>query len=52
MEQVFYIALAILTVQLLISNLWFVLFSFGLIEWLWRCAAFGKLFPIRKKRES
>ena len=50
LEQVFYLALLILGAQLLFSNIWFMYFSFGPIEWLWRCATFGKWFPIRKKK--
>lgn len=50
LEQVYYLAFIILAVQLLFSNLWFVYFSFGPVEWLWRCATFGKWFPIRKKK--
>lgn len=48
LEQVYYLAMLILAFQLLFSNLWFVYFHFGPIEWLWRCATFGKWFPIRK----
>ncbi len=48
LEQVYFLALLILAFQLLFSNLWFVYFHFGPIEWLWRCATFGKWFPIRK----
>lgn len=50
LEQVYYLALVMLTVQLVFSNLWFVFFHFGPIEWLWRCATFGKWFPIRKSK--
>ena len=50
-EQVYYLALGILTFQLIFSNVWFVYFSFGPIEWLWRCATFGKWFPIRKQKK-
>lgn len=50
LEQVYYLALLILAVQLIFSNLWFVYFSFGPIEWLWRCATQGKWFPIRKMK--
>jgi len=49
LEQVFYLAALLLAIQLVFSNLWFVYFSFGPVEWLWRCATFGKWFPIRKK---
>ncbi len=48
LEKVYYLALAILTFQLLFSSLWFRFFHFGPVEWLWRCATFGKWFPIRK----
>ncbi len=46
--QVYYLALLILAIQLLFSNIWFIYFHFGPIEWLWRCATFGKWFPIKK----
>ena len=48
LEQVYYLALLILAVQLVFSNMWFRFFHFGPVEWLWRCATFGKWFPIRK----
>ena len=51
LEQVYYLAVLLLTIQLVFSNLWFVYFSFGPVEWLWRCATFGKWFPIRKKKD-
>lgn len=51
LEQVYYLALFILTVQLIYSNLWFVYFHFGPVEWLWRCATQGKWFPIRKMKK-
>jgi uncharacterized protein len=48
LEKVYYLALVILAFQLLFSSLWFRFFHFGPVEWLWRCATFGKWFPIRK----
>lgn len=48
LEQVYYLAILLLTIQLLFSNVWFIFFHFGPVEWLWRCATFGKWFPIRK----
>jgi uncharacterized protein len=48
LEKVYYLALVILAFQLLFSSLWFRYFHFGPVEWLWRCATFGKWFPIRK----
>lgn len=50
LEQVYYLAVGILAAQLLFSNLWFLWFSFGPIEYLWRCAIFGKWFSLRKKK--
>lgn len=51
LEDTYYIALVILTVQLLFSNIWFIYFKFGPVEWLWRCATYKKWFPIRKREE-
>lgn len=48
LEQVYYIAILILTFQLVFSNIWFIYFHFGPVEWQWRCATFGKWFPIKK----
>jgi uncharacterized protein len=48
LQSTYYIAIAILVVQIVYSSLWFRLFKFGPIEWLWRCATHGKWFPIRK----
>lgn len=38
----------IFTFQLLFSKWWLERFSFGPIEWVWRCATYGSLIPIRK----
>ena len=48
LEDTYYIALAILTAQILFSNIWFIYFKFGPVEWLWRCATYKKWFPLRK----
>lgn len=48
LEKVYYLAFVILAFQLIFSSLWFRYFHFGPVEWLWRCATFGKWFPIRK----
>jgi len=50
LENTYYVALMILVIQLLFSNIWFMFFSFGPVEWLWRCATFRKWFPLRIKR--
>lgn len=47
LEQTYYVAIIILTVQLLFSNIWFHFFNYGPIEWLWRSATYKKWFPIR-----
>ncbi len=47
LENVYYIAVAILLFQLTFSVLWFKWFKFGPIEWAWRCLTYKKLFPIR-----
>jgi len=47
LETTFWIAWAILIVQILISNLWFLAFKFGPVEWLWRCATYKTWIPIR-----
>jgi len=47
LENVYYIALAILLFQLTFSVLWFKWFKFGPIEWAWRCLTYKKMFPIR-----
>ena len=50
LENTYYVALMILVIQLLFSNIWFMFFSFGPVEWLWRCATFRKWFPLRIRR--
>jgi uncharacterized protein len=47
LENTYYVAVLILIMQLLFSNIWFRFFSFGPIEWLWRCATYRNWFPIR-----
>ena len=50
LENTYYVAVLILIFQLLFSNIWFRYFSFGPIEWAWRCATFRTIFPIRIKK--
>ena len=52
LENTYYVAILILIVQLLFSNTWFMFFSFGPIEWLWRCATYRKWFPLRIKKNK
>jgi len=51
LENTYYLAVLILILQLLFSNIWFRYFSFGPIEWAWRCATYRKWFPIRISKD-
>ena len=51
LENTYYVAVLILIIQLLFSNIWFRYFNFGPVEWLWRCASYRKWFPIRVIKE-
>jgi uncharacterized protein len=42
------IVLAVYTVQIFLSKWWLSSFRFGPLEWLWRCASYLKLLPLRK----
>ncbi len=46
------ISLSIVSIQTLLSNLWLRHFEFGPMEWLWRCATYGKLFKIKKQSST
>ncbi|KIQ21276.1 hypothetical protein RT99_10680 [Flavobacterium sp. MEB061] len=50
----FFFALAIFVfiLQLFISKWWLSKYNYGPIEWLWRCASYRKLFPLKKKKQS
>ena len=47
LEKTYYVAILILGLQLLFSNIWFHFFNYGPVEWLWRCATYRKWFPIK-----
>lgn len=51
LQHIFYIATIILIFQFTFSIIWFKFFSFGPIEWLWRCLTYKKLFPILKNKK-
>lgn len=51
LENTYYVAIMILIIQLLFSNIWFRFFSFGPVEWVWRCATYKRWFPIRIKKD-
>ena len=46
----FYFSLAVFVfmIQLFISKWWLSKYSYGPIEWLWRCASYRQLFPLKK----
>ena len=50
LEHTYYVAILILIIQLLFSNIWLRYFSFGPVEWVWRCATYRKWFPICIKK--
>lgn len=50
-EQTYYVALIIITVQLAFSSIWFKFFNYGPVEWLWRCGSYKKWFPIKIIKE-
>ncbi|TAJ05790.1 DUF418 domain-containing protein [Marinilabiliaceae bacterium JC017] len=50
LETVFEVAVLILSLQLLFCTVWFRFFSFGPVEWLWRCATYRTWFPLRNKK--
>ncbi|MDB2373390.1 DUF418 domain-containing protein [Psychrosphaera haliotis] len=39
---------AIIAAQAVVSSLWLKVFNYGPLEWLWRCATYMKLQPLRK----
>ncbi|NMH26842.1 DUF418 domain-containing protein [Flavobacterium silvaticum] len=43
------IAVGVYLVQICYSRLWLTYFSFGPMEWIWRCLTYGRLFKIRKE---
>jgi len=46
--QIEIMAVGIYILQVFFAKIWLKYFSFGPLEWLWRCLTYGKLFPIRK----
>jgi len=49
LEDIMYVGIIILVIQITFSMLWFKWFKFGPIEWGWRCLTYKKVFPILKK---
>lgn len=44
------VALALYAVQVIFSMIWLKYFSFGPLEWGWRCLTYKKVFPIMRKK--
>lgn len=49
LAQTYLVGLTILAIQLILSNVWFLFFNYGLVEWIWRCASYRKWFPLKIK---
>jgi len=49
LQSVFEVIAGAVVFQFILCAIWFRYFSFGPIEWLWRCATYGKWFPLRKQ---
>lgn len=47
--QIYFVALAIWVVQLLLSPVWLRSYVFGPLEWLWRSLTYWRLQPMRRK---
>ncbi|MDC7995672.1 DUF418 domain-containing protein [Altibacter sp. HG106] len=47
--ELFGIALLVFILQIFLSKVWLRYFRFGPVEWIWRCATYGKWFPLRKR---
>ena len=45
----FGMAVAVVVIQVAISGWWLRYFYYGPLEWLWRCATYGKWFPFRRR---
>ena len=46
------IAAAIFLLQMVFSLLWLSCFRFGSIEWFWRMLTYGKILPLRNKKNN
>ncbi|MEO1937329.1 MAG: DUF418 domain-containing protein [Sulfurimonas sp.] len=47
--QISLLAIALYVIQIIFSTIWQKYFTFGPLEWLWRCLTYKKVFPIRRK---
>jgi len=47
--QITLLALFLYVIQIIFSYTWLKYFSFGPLEWIWRCLTYKKLFPMTRK---
>ena len=50
--QVYFIALAMLVIQVVFCKLWLSRYYFGPIEWVWRSLSYGKRIPLKIEEEQ
>lgn len=46
--QYILIAILVFILQIIFSRWWLKKYNYGLLEWLWRCLSYGKLFSLKK----
>lgn len=46
--QLMGMAILFFTMQVIVSNIWLRYYRYGPLEWLWRCATYGKFLPLSK----
>lgn len=46
--QLYFVVLAIWTLEMIVSPIWLKYFSFGPLEWVWRCLTYRKVMPFRR----
>ena len=51
-SQTFLTAILVFIFQVIISKIWLTYYTFGPLEWVWRCLTYKKLFPIKKSARS
>lgn len=50
--QVYFVALAMLVIQVVFCKLWLSIYHFGPIEWVWRSLSYGKRIPLKIEEEQ
>jgi uncharacterized protein len=46
--QLYFVVLAIWTLEMIVSPIWLTYFRFGPLEWLWRSLTYWKVMPFRR----